>query len=135
MPGSLDMEGGRGFWERQGSAFFHVKVCYPNAESYNGLTTKQIYHQHESEKKIMYASRGLEAEQDPLPHWYLLPPEEWQMNARGITVDWLNFYQPRRERITALQSHGFALIRPPEFCATMLERLTFYAKTSPEHYR
>ena len=30
------------------------------------------------------------------------------MNARGITVDWLNFYQPRRERITVLQFHGFA---------------------------
>ena len=24
----------RGFWERQGSAFFRVRVCYPNAESY-----------------------------------------------------------------------------------------------------
>ena len=24
----------RGFWERQGSAFFYVRVCYPNAESY-----------------------------------------------------------------------------------------------------
>ena len=21
----------------------------------------------------------------PLPNWYLLPPEEWQMNATGIT--------------------------------------------------
>ena len=30
------------------------------------------------------------------------------MNARGITVDWLNFYQPRRERITVLLFHGFA---------------------------
>ena len=30
------------------------------------------------------------------------------MNARGITVDGLNFYQPRRERIVVLQRHGFA---------------------------
>ena len=52
-----------GFWERQGSAFFYVRVCYLNAESYGGLTTKQIYRQHESEKKRMYASRVLEVEQ------------------------------------------------------------------------
>ena len=26
----------------EGSAFFDVRVCYPNAESYKGLTTKQI---------------------------------------------------------------------------------------------
>ena len=30
------------------------------------------------------------------------------MNARGITVDWLNFYQPRRGRITVLLFHEFA---------------------------
>ena len=53
----------RGFWERQGSAFFDVRVCYPNAESYRGLTAKQIYRQHEREKKRMYASRVLEVEQ------------------------------------------------------------------------
>ena len=53
----------RGFWERQCSAFFDVRVCYPNAKSYRGLTTKQIYRQHESEKKRMYASRVLEVEQ------------------------------------------------------------------------
>ena len=53
----------RGFWERQGSAFFYVRVCNPNAESYRGLTIKQIYRQHESEKKRMYASRVPEVEQ------------------------------------------------------------------------
>ena len=30
----------RGFWYRQGYAFFDVKVCYPNAESYRGLAPK-----------------------------------------------------------------------------------------------
>ena len=53
----------RGFWDRQGPAFFDVRVCYPNAESYRGLTPKQIYRQRESEKKRMYASRVLEVEQ------------------------------------------------------------------------
>ena len=28
----------RAFWERQGSAFFDVRVCHPNAESYRDLT-------------------------------------------------------------------------------------------------
>ena len=44
----------------------------------------------------------------PLLHWYLLPPEEWQMNSRRITVHWLNFYQPIKERIMILQCNGFA---------------------------
>ena len=47
----------------EGSTFFDVRVCYPNAESYKGLTTKQIYRQHESEKTRMHASRVLEVEQ------------------------------------------------------------------------
>ena len=53
----------RGFWDRQGSVLFYVRVCYPNAESYRGLTPKQTYRQHESERKRMYASRVLEGEQ------------------------------------------------------------------------
>ena len=75
----------RGFWEQQGSAFFDVRVCYPNVESYRGLATKQIYRQHESEKKRMYASRVLEVEQGSFTP--LVFTTTWQMNARGITVD------------------------------------------------
>ena len=33
----------RGFWERQRSAFFDVRVCYPNTDSYRDLDLKQIY--------------------------------------------------------------------------------------------
>ena len=43
-----------GFWERQRSFFFDVTVCHPNAESYKDLTPKQIYRQHENEKKRLY---------------------------------------------------------------------------------
>ena len=53
----------RGFWERQRSAFFDVRVCHPNADSYKDLTPQQIYRQHENEKKRMYASRVMEVEQ------------------------------------------------------------------------
>ena len=41
-----------GFWERQRSAFFDVRV-----------SPKQIYRQHENEKKRLYASRVTEIEQ------------------------------------------------------------------------
>ena len=73
------------------------------------------------EKKRMYASRVLEVEQGSFTPLVFNYPEEWQMNARGIKVDWLNFYQPRGERITALQCHGvapvsFALLRSPLLC-------------------
>ena len=33
----------RGFWERQRSALFDVRLCQPNADSYRDLTPKQIY--------------------------------------------------------------------------------------------
>ena len=39
----------RGFWERQRSAFFDVRVCHINADSYKDLTPKQIYKRHENE--------------------------------------------------------------------------------------
>ena len=46
----------RGFWERQRSAFFDVRICHPNAESYRDMDLNQIYRQHETEKK-RYHSR------------------------------------------------------------------------------
>ena len=52
----------RGFWERQRSAFFDVRVCHPNADSYKDLTPQQIYRQHENEKKRMYGKRVMEVE-------------------------------------------------------------------------
>ena len=53
----------RGFWERQKSTFFDVRVCYPNAESYRELTPKQIYKKRENKKERQYAKRVMEIEQ------------------------------------------------------------------------
>lgn len=52
----------RGFWEHQRSAFFDVRVCHPNADSYRNLEPQQIYKLHENEKKNQYASRVLDIE-------------------------------------------------------------------------
>ena len=51
------------FWERQRSAFFDVRVCYPNADSYRDLDLKQIYKQHENDKKRLYTQRVMDVEQ------------------------------------------------------------------------
>ena len=53
----------RGFWERQRSAYFDIRVCDPHADSYKDLTLKQLYKQQENEIKRKYASRILEVEQ------------------------------------------------------------------------
>ena len=53
----------RGFWERQRAAFFDIRVCHPNADSYRDLSPKQIYRIHENEKKRKYNSRVTEIEQ------------------------------------------------------------------------
>ena len=52
----------RGFWAREQSAFFDVRVCHPNADSYRNLTPEQIYKLHENDKKRHYSSRVLEIE-------------------------------------------------------------------------
>ena len=93
----------------EGSAFFDVRVCYPNAESYKGLTTKQIYRQHESEKKRMYASRVLEVEQGSFT------PMVFTTTA-GRADECKRYHsrlaelQTRKERIIVLQFHGFASV-------------------------
>lgn len=48
----------RGFWERQRSVFFDVRVCHPNADSYRDLNPQQLLRQHETGKKRQYSSRG-----------------------------------------------------------------------------
>ena len=53
----------RGFWERQKSTFFDIRVCHPNADSYKDRTPEQVYRLHENEKKRMYERRVLEVEQ------------------------------------------------------------------------
>ena len=53
----------RGLSERQRSAFFDVRICHPNAESYADLTPQKIYSKHEDEKKRKYAERILQIEQ------------------------------------------------------------------------
>ena len=53
----------RGFWAREQSAFFDVRVCHPNADSYKNLTPEQTYKLHENDKKRLYLSRVLEVEQ------------------------------------------------------------------------
>ena len=48
---------------RERSAFFDVRECYPNADVYRGLTPKQIYKNHENDKKRQYAESVMEMEQ------------------------------------------------------------------------
>ena len=52
----------RGFWEHQRSAFFDVRVCHPNDESYKDLESQKIYRMHENEKKRQYSTRVLDIE-------------------------------------------------------------------------
>ena len=52
----------RGFWERQRAAFFDVRICHPNSDSYKEFSPKQINKLHEDEKKRKYASRIIEVE-------------------------------------------------------------------------
>ena len=50
----------RGFWERQRSAFFDVRVCHPNADSYRDLTTRSM---RTRRRGSIYAERVMEIEE------------------------------------------------------------------------
>ncbi|PFX16729.1 Uncharacterized protein K02A2.6 [Stylophora pistillata] len=52
----------RGFLDPQSSAFFDVRVCHPNAESYKDREPQQIYRIHENDKKRLYLRRVLDVE-------------------------------------------------------------------------
>ena len=54
----------RGFWENQRSAFFNVRVFYPNADSYRDLELQQIYRNHENENKRLYSRKVLDIDKE-----------------------------------------------------------------------
>ncbi|CAH3146181.1 unnamed protein product [Porites lobata] len=72
----------RGFWDRQQSAFFDVRVCHPNAESYRELSPKQIFQLHENEKKRQYSRRVLKVEQGTFTPLVFTSTGGIPMNAR-----------------------------------------------------
>ena len=53
-----------GFWDPQSSAFFDVKFCHPNAESYRDQEPQHIYRIHKNDKKRLYSRRVLDVEHD-----------------------------------------------------------------------
>ena len=52
----------RGFWEKQRSAVFDIRVCFPNADTYKDLELSNNYKLQEEEKKRKYAERVNEIE-------------------------------------------------------------------------
>ena len=77
----------RGFWERQKSVFFDVRVCHPNADFYRDLNPLQIFKKHESEKKRWYVERVIEIEQETFTPLVFTTTGEWWMNVLSTTAD------------------------------------------------
>ena len=67
----------RGFWERQRSAFFDVRVCHLNTDSYRDLDPDQIFMQHKTEKKSQSMPIKCTAEQELLIHAISFQHDRW----------------------------------------------------------
>ena len=76
----------RGFWAREQSAVFDIRVCHTNADSYKNLIPEQIYKLHENDKKRLYSSRVLEVERGTFTSLVLLTLEAW-LNVNVTTID------------------------------------------------
>ena len=81
----LDIQA-RGFWAGEQSAFFDVRVCQPNADSYKNLTPKQIYKLHENDNKRVYSSRVLDVERGTFTPLFLLPLKACLTNVNVTTA-------------------------------------------------
>ena len=88
----------RGFWEPQRSAFFDVRVCHPNAESYRDLEPQQIYRLHENEKKASILKPSA-----PHRKWNIHPSDSYNnwWNGKGVPelpqqTSRVDCYQERR---------------------------------------
>ena len=56
-----------GFWGRQQSAFFDIRVFHPNAQSYQKTSISSIYRHHELQKKRKYGDCQATIENKSLP--------------------------------------------------------------------
>ena len=74
----------RGFWGPQRAAFFDVRVCHPNVDSYMDLELSQMYRNHENEKKRSCSRRVLEVEHRTFT--YLEAPVGWGRSVSASTA-------------------------------------------------
>ena len=86
----------RGFWERKRAAFFDIRVCHPNADSYRDLSPKQIYRIHENEKKRKYNSRVTEIEQGTFT------------TTEGMADECLRYHSRLAELLSAKKQESYA---------------------------
>ena len=77
----------RGFWERQRTAFFDVRVCHPNADSLQDLEPHQIYEMHENEKKRLYGDSVIEVEHGTFIPLVFTTNGVCENNATGTIAD------------------------------------------------
>ena len=77
----------RGFWERQRSAFFDVRVCHPNADSYKDLTLSKYIGSMKMRRSACTQAESWKSSKPPLRHWCLRQQEAWQKSAEDTTVD------------------------------------------------
>ena len=107
----------RGFWERQRAAFFDIRVCHPNAESYRDLSPKQIYRIHENEKKRKYNSRVTEIKQGtftPLVFTTTGQMADECLRYHSRLAELLS--AKKNKRATPQQFHGSGRKCPLQFC-------------------
>ena len=106
----------RGFWERQRAAFFDIRVCHPNADSYKELSPKQVYKLHEDEKKRKYASRIIEVENGTFTPLVFTTTGGMSQECQRYHSRLAELISSKKQEDYAKQSHGFERKCPSPSC-------------------
>ena len=83
------------------SAFFDVRVCHPNADSYKNLIPEQIYKLHENDKRRLYSSRVLEVERGTFTPFVFT-------TTRGISNECQRYHSRLAELLAVKKQESYA---------------------------
>ena len=82
-----------GFWTRQQSAYFDVRIFYPQAPSYRARTLDELLKRFETDKKGNTATASFRWSEEPSLPLSFLVPVPWERKRQELAKSWHPVWQ------------------------------------------